>query len=350
MLRGGRVRTSPDDGGAVAEIVEPSPCAAAERLIADLNWLRRDSGNPSLGQLVKLSERKPSKSTLDDHLAGRRTRLPPWRLVSAYVSACHAAAGSTGLDVERLGTLEEWHTRWVAASKGVLDAASPIRKPASVASRTVSLADVAGLEALSGQPPRSDSTEVGQPKPAGASISPILHRLEGDLSALEKSLSPYTALLLVTSGSTVGTRFSVEHNITTIGRDPESDIWLNEPTVSRLHAVIHRYGDRFVVRDTESHNGTFVGRQRISEETVLISHEELNIASFRLLFVQGGESAKKLDRQQRYHRIRSDLIDEIGADTSAIGTTHRVQRESGAPDGPKQGRFDRHNLWGRRKT
>ena len=101
---------------------------AAERLVADLNKLRMDAGSPSLGQLVRLSQRKLSKSTLNDHLRGGEQARRG--VVSAYVAACQAAAGSTGLDVARLGTLEEWHDRWVAALHGDSGALSPNRESA----------------------------------------------------------------------------------------------------------------------------------------------------------------------------------------------------------------------------
>lgn len=91
---------------------------AAEALVEDLKQLRIEVGNPSLGRLAQLSGGQLSKSTLDDHLARRRVRLPPWHLVASYVTACHQAAASTGLDVERLGSLKDWHGRYLAALEG----------------------------------------------------------------------------------------------------------------------------------------------------------------------------------------------------------------------------------------
>ena len=76
------------------------------RLIDDLNRLRLEVGSPPLGRLERLSRGQLSKTTLDDHLSYRRVRLPPWHLVAAYVTACHHAAASTGIGVERLGNLE----------------------------------------------------------------------------------------------------------------------------------------------------------------------------------------------------------------------------------------------------
>jgi hypothetical protein len=198
----GRTRTA---GGEI-EIVDRSHLIAAQRLMSDLSWLRREAGNPSLGELVKLSQHKLSKSTLDDHLAGRRTRVPPWKLVSAYVSACQSAAASTGLDIERLGTLEEWHALWAAALEGDCDAMSSIRLSSSTlpGPGTVAVPEMKVVDEL---PDHSDAgkTQIlrGQGPPTG-SIAPVLQRLEDDLSRLAKTMPDHTGLLVVTSGPIVG--------------------------------------------------------------------------------------------------------------------------------------------------
>jgi hypothetical protein len=124
-------QSGPDESGRTSgggKISDNSHEVARERLVSDLNSLRRAAGNPSLGHLVKLSQHRLSKSTLDDHLKGQRSRLPPWRLVSAFVSACHEAAASTGLDVGRLGTLDEWMSVYKAAVEGKFWA-SPFKSP-----------------------------------------------------------------------------------------------------------------------------------------------------------------------------------------------------------------------------
>ena len=126
----GRLRNSPDSRGE-NRIVDSRHAAAAERLVEDLNRLRLEVGNPSLGRLAQLSGGQLSKSTLDDHLSRRRVRLPSWHLVAAYVTACHHAAASTGLDVERLGTLNDWHRRYTAALEGDVSAQCPIKREAA---------------------------------------------------------------------------------------------------------------------------------------------------------------------------------------------------------------------------
>jgi hypothetical protein len=280
------------------------------RLIADLNKLRQAAGSPSLSELVRLSQRTLSKSTLHDHLAGRRTRLPPWRLVSAYVKACHAAAARTGLNVEQLGTLEEWYGRWAAAANGAPDSA---------------FADTAKVPIL----PVSQSRPKLGDTLSSTSIPAVIKRLEDDLSQVGKSLPPYTGLLAVTNGPNIGMRFQIEHNITTIGRDPESDIWLNDPGVSRHHAEIHRRGARFVVNDAGSLNGTFLRQQAIESETLLSSYDELGIAAFTLMFLQsGGET--KISRKH-YRLVSSRLIEDISASTDR----YRAYVERTDDDEPK---------------
>ena len=73
---------------------------------------------------------------------------------------------------------------------------------------------------------------------------------------------------------------------TTAGRHPESDIFLDDVTVSRRHAEIRRRDGKFFVQDKGSLNGTYVNRQRV-EETPLASGDELQIGKFKLVFFAG---------------------------------------------------------------
>src|SRR6516225_1988263 len=74
------------------------------------------------------------------------------------------------------------------------------------------------------------------------------------------SLPPGTALLVVRRGPNAGARFLLDHDVTTSGRHPDSDIFLDDVTVSRRHAEFHRGGAGFTVRDVGSLNGTYVNR------------------------------------------------------------------------------------------
>ena len=94
------------------------------------------------------------------------------------------------------------------------------------------------------------------------------------------------ALIVVKRGPNAGSRFLIDKDVTTAGRHPESDIFLDDVTVSRRHAEFRREDDRFLVRDVGSLNGTYVNRQRV-EETLLASGDELQIGKFKLTFYVG---------------------------------------------------------------
>ena len=291
-------------------MVDPSDVVAVERLIADLNALRRQSGNPSLGRLAALSGRELTTSTLHDHLTGRRPQLPRWELVSAYVSACRAAAASTGLDARRLGTLEEWKERWLAALNGDHDAACPIRGCSGVDAKTVATPEIVVIDAPSASQAGGHAVNV--------STSSIIRDLKWDLSKLEESLPKHSGVLVAMNGPSIGTQFFITKDVTTIGRDPESDIWLNDPTVSRRHAAIFREGDRFAVRDEGSSNGTLLNHRYISTEASLSAYEELGIAEFQFLFIQSTDM-RKLRQRQRFH-LHSRLIEDVSAGTSPLSS------------------------------
>jgi ribosomal protein L40E len=93
-----------------------------------------------------------------------------------------------------------------------------------------------------------------------------------------------TALLVVRRGPNAGSRFLLDHDLTLVGRHPDSDIFLDDVTVSRRHAEFYREGGAFTVRDVGSLNGTYVNRERI-EETALTGGEEVQIGKFRLVFL-----------------------------------------------------------------
>ena len=104
-----------------------------------------------------------------------------------------------------------------------------------------------------------------------------------DYSAAD-TLPAGTALLIVLRGPNAGSRFLLDADFTSAGRHPDSDIFLDDVTVSRRHAEFYRHGDRFTVRDVGSLNGTYVNRDRI-EEADLFGGDEVQIGKFRLLFM-----------------------------------------------------------------
>ena len=106
---------------------------------------------------------------------------------------------------------------------------------------------------------------------------------ESTVSGVE-GLPAGSALLVVKRGPNAGSRFLLDQAITSAGRHPDSDIFLDDVTVSRRHAEFYRSGTRFTVRDVGSLNGTYVNRDRI-EETELFSGDEVQIGKFRLIFM-----------------------------------------------------------------
>ena len=69
-------------------------------------------------------------------------------------------------------------------------------------------------------------------------------------------------------------------------RHPDSDIFLDDVTVSRRHAEFHRGASAFTVRDVGSLNGTYVNRERV-ESATLSNGDEVQIGKFRLVFIAG---------------------------------------------------------------
>ncbi len=103
--------------------------------------------------------------------------------------------------------------------------------------------------------------------------------------ALE-ALPPGSALLVVKRGPNAGSRFLLDADVTTAGRHPESDIFLDDVTVSRRHAEFVREEGGFVVRDVGSLNGTYLNRERI-DAARLAGGDEVQIGKYRLVFLTG---------------------------------------------------------------
>ena len=130
---------------------------------------------------------------------------------------------------------------------------------------TISLSALEGALEAEGQP---------TPEPAAEEHAP----LEG--------LPPGSALLVVKRGPNAGSRFLLDADVTTAGRHPESDIFLDDVTVSRRHAEFVRDGEGFTVRDVGSLNGTYLNRGRIDAAS-LAGGDEVQIGKYRLVFLTG---------------------------------------------------------------
>lgn len=135
------------------------------------------------------------------------------------------------------------------------------------------------------------SASAQSPPDTTSTIS--LSALEGTLDAPASEDGPEveappagTALLVVKRGPNAGSRFLLDADVTTAGRHPESDIFLDDVTVSRRHAEFFREFGVFSVRDVGSLNGTYLDRERI-ESVRLTGGDEVQIGKYRLVFLAG---------------------------------------------------------------
>jgi pSer/pThr/pTyr-binding forkhead associated (FHA) protein len=125
--------------------------------------------------------------------------------------------------------------------------------------------------------------DVGEVPDKGEGLS------AGDQAAVD-ALPPGSALLVVRRGPNSGSRFLLDSDVTTAGRHPSSDIFLDDVTVSRRHAEFVRSGDGFAVRDVGSLNGSYVNRERI-DEAGLSGGDEVQIGKYRLVFYPSQHAA-----------------------------------------------------------
>jgi pSer/pThr/pTyr-binding forkhead associated (FHA) protein len=131
---------------------------------------------------------------------------------------------------------------------------------------------------VAAEPEATDSTTT-------ISLSGLEVDEPGDLASelLGEALPAGHALLVVQRGPSAGSRFLLDTEVTTAGRHPDSEIFLDDVTVSRRHATFTRTGDGFVVEDVGSLNGTYLNRERI-ERAPLHNGDEVQVGKYRLLF------------------------------------------------------------------
>jgi pSer/pThr/pTyr-binding forkhead associated (FHA) protein len=108
---------------------------------------------------------------------------------------------------------------------------------------------------------------------------------ESAVSGVE-GLPAGSALLVVKRGPNAGSRFLLDQAITSAGRHPDSDIFLDDVTVSRRHAEFRLENNEFHVVDVGSLNGTYVNREPV-DSAVLANGDEVQIGKFRLVFLTG---------------------------------------------------------------
>ncbi|WP_370149839.1 FHA domain-containing protein [Streptacidiphilus sp. EB129] len=158
------------------------------------------------------------------------------------------------------------------ASRFCSNCGAPLRArgAAERPSETTSTISISGLEAY-------------EPEVSAAAVSPAI---SPEAQAAVDALPPGSALLVVRRGPNSGSRFLLDTELTTAGRHPESDIFLDDITVSRRHVEFRRTPTGFSVADVGSLNGTYVNRERI-DEVPLSTGDEVQIGKYRLVFFEG---------------------------------------------------------------
>jgi pSer/pThr/pTyr-binding forkhead associated (FHA) protein len=137
-------------------------------------------------------------------------------------------------------------------------------------------------------------SSCGRPLSEGDSSDATITFASGELEAdLEEEihLSPEEleggrGVLIVKRGPNAGSKFFLDQDSIKIGRHPESDIFLDDITVSRRHAEVRRAEVGFGLQDIGSLNGTYVNKERV-EDAALRSGDEIQIGKFKLIFLSG---------------------------------------------------------------
>ena len=142
----------------------------------------------------------------------------------------------------------------------------------------------AALRVASGSAEATSTLSLSAIEHAGeATVDKEGEALSSADQAAVDALPAGSALLVVRRGPNAGSRFLLDSDVTTAGRHPESDIFLDDVTVSRRHAEFIREGKTFAVRDVGSLNGSYVNRERI-DRMILAGGDEVQIGKYRLVF------------------------------------------------------------------
>ena len=125
---------------------------------------------------------------------------------------------------------------------------------------------------------------VRDPSGADATMAFTPEELD-DHSPLEDLGMEGPALVVRSGGGRAGEHFVPQEERTTVGRSPDCDIFLDDVTVSRTHAVLLRKDGAFVIEDQGSLNGTFVNKRRI-DSSPLVDGDEVQVGKYRLTFLR----------------------------------------------------------------
>ena len=123
--------------------------------------------------------------------------------------------------------------------------------------------------------------------PAGVLDEYLATLPQADRSIIEEIAgSKDKAMVVINKGSNLGSRYLINTQGVTIGRSTTSDIFLDDVTVSRAHAVIEMSPESFVLKDSGSLNGTYVNNVSVSSKD-LNSGDQIQIGKFHMIFVSG---------------------------------------------------------------
>ena len=125
-------------------------------------------------------------------------------------------------------------------------------------------------------------------RPESAEPATATYRIDDDTGELvpvdlDQVTAHGPALVIRSGGGREGESFQVDGERVTIGRRPESDVFLDDITVSRDHAMLVKRGDEWYLDDCGSLNGTYVNRSRIDSQR-LQDADELQIGMYKLTF------------------------------------------------------------------
>jgi pSer/pThr/pTyr-binding forkhead associated (FHA) protein len=129
--------------------------------------------------------------------------------------------------------------------------------------------------------------------PENTSVMPVIDEptLTDELTLDElraiDALPAGSALLIVAKGPGQGARFLLNEDKVTVGRHPGHEIFLDDITVSRSHAIFSRGSGCYSVTDAGSLNGTYVNRSLIDQSVPLRAGDEVQIGKFRMVFFSG---------------------------------------------------------------
>jgi FHA domain len=122
--------------------------------------------------------------------------------------------------------------------------------------------------------------------PPGANTATYRVGDTGELEEVDLSdvIARGAALVIRAGGGRAGESFPLDGDRLTVGRRPDSDIFLDDVTVSRDHAILVRRGNDYYLDDCGSLNGTYVNRSRI-ESHRLADGDELQIGKYKLAYL-----------------------------------------------------------------